>query len=237
MDWCGDDCVCLTWGGDDISVLQQNADFFKFGRPLPRMYDLQRLYAAESGRKGQVALKAAMEALGINPDEDRSFHNAKDDAYYTALVWQKLPHPEKVLQYEEHARKLGHSERRSRVRFSETVPSVKEALASEKLTAPRCPTCQQPAQLKTELIPQATGRFVALAECAHHGPLFVQARFALLPDGQKGMRLTIQPADRQTKAYVHTKELQYQHKRKRGDYVNVDFDDLQDALTSDMPFD
>ena len=201
------------------------------------MYDLQRLYAAEMGRSGQVALKAAMEALGIDPDENRSFHNAKDDAYYTALVWQKLPHPEKVLQYEEHAKKLGHSERRSRLRFSETVPSVKEALVSEKLTAPRCPTCQQPTQLKTELIPQAAGRFVALAECAHHGPLFLQARFALLPDGQKGMRLTIQPADRQTKAYVHTKELQYQLKRKRGDYANVDFDDLTEALSSDMPFD
>ncbi len=237
MDWCGDDCVCLTWGGDDISVLQQNVDFFKFGRPLPRMYDLQRLYAAEMGRSGQMALKAAMETLGIDPDENRSFHNAKDDAYYTALVWQKLPHPEKVLQYEEHAKKLGHSERRSRLRFSETVPSVKEALASDKLTAPRCPTCQQPTQLKTELIPQAAGRFVALAECAHHGPLFLQARFALLPDGQKGMRLTIQPADRQTKAYVHTKELQYQLKRKRGDYANVDFDDLTEALSSDMPFD
>ena len=49
--------------------------------------------------------------------------------------------------------------------------------------------------------------------------------------------LTIQPADRQTKAYVHTKELQYQLKRKRGDYANVDFDDLTEALSSDMPFD
>ena len=78
---------------------------------------------------------------------------------------------------------------------------------------------------------------MALSECQHHGALFVQARFALLPDGQKGMRLTIQPADRQTKAYVHTKELQYQLKRKRGDYANVDFDDLTEALSSDMPFD
>ena len=50
-------------------------------------------------------------------------------------------------------------------------------------------------------------------------------------------RRTIQPADRQTKAYVHTKELQYQLKRKRGDYANVDFDDLTEALSSDMPFD
>ena len=26
--WCGDDCAILTWGCDDISVLQQNLDFF-----------------------------------------------------------------------------------------------------------------------------------------------------------------------------------------------------------------
>ena len=64
----------------------------------------------------------------------------------------------------------------------------------------------------------------------------MQARFALLPDGQKGMRLTIQPADRQTKAYVHTKELQYQHKRKRGDYDHVDVEDIGASFGSNMPF-
>ena len=66
--------------------------------------------------------------------------------------------------------------------------------------------------------------------------MFVKVRFSLLPDGQKGMHLSVLPANKQTRAYVHTKELQYQFKRKRGDYGNVDVEDLSGAFSSNMPF-
>ena len=59
-------------------------------------------------RSGQTALKTAMEALGVEVDEERSFHNAMHDAYYTAQVLRKLPHPMDVLRYEEQPRKLCH---------------------------------------------------------------------------------------------------------------------------------
>lgn len=36
MDWCGEDCAFVTWGCDDVSVLQQNVDFFRVERPLPK---------------------------------------------------------------------------------------------------------------------------------------------------------------------------------------------------------
>ena len=236
MDWCGEDCAFLTWGGDDISVLQQNVDFFRVERALPRMYDIQRLYAAAMGKSGQTALKTAMEALEVEEDEDRSFHNAMHDAYYTARVFQRLPKPMDVLEYEEHPRKLCHNERHSRFRVTDMVPSVAEALAGETLAAPKCPTCGQPTKRQTELIPQAVGKYVALSRCQHHGLMFVKVRFSQLPDGQKGMHLSVLPANRQTRAYVHTKELQYQLKRKRGDYDHVDVGDLTGAFMSNMPF-
>ena len=235
-EWCGKDCVYITWGCDDVSVLQQNVDFFRFEEPLPKMYDLQRLYADATKRSGQTALKTAMEALGIEPDDERSFHNAMHDAYYTAQVFQKLPNPEDVLNYEEQPRKLCHNERRSRFRVTDMVPSVGAALESEALRAPRCPTCGQATKLQTELVPQAVGKYVALSRCQHHGLMFVKVRFSLLPDGQKGMHLSVLPANKQTRAYVHTKELQYQFKRKRGDYGNVDVEDLSGAFSSNMPF-
>lgn len=234
--WCGQDCVFVTWGCDDVSVLQQNVDFFKFDKPLPKMYDLQRLYAAAMKISGQTALKTAMEALEIEPEEDRAFHNAEHDAYYTALVLRKLPEPMDVLKFEEHPRKLCHNERRSRFRATNMVRSVQEALDSKDLMEPRCPTCGQPTQRVTEMIPQATGKYVALSKCKHHGAMFVKVRFALLPDGQKGMHLSVLPANRQTSAYVHTKELQYQLKRKRGDYADFDVEALDGALNSNMPF-
>ena len=236
LDWCGPDCAFLTWGCDDVSVLQQNVDFFRVERELPKMYDIQRLYASAVGKSGQTALKTAMEALEIEVEEDREFHNAMHDAYYTARVFQKLPQPMDVLKFEEHPKKLCHNERRSRFRVTDTVPSVTEALMSEKLTAPVCPTCQKPTRLQSALVPQAPGKYVALSRCSQHGVMFVKVRFSQLPDGQKGMHLSVLPANHQNRAYVHTKELQYQLKKKRGDYENVDIEDLSEAFSSNMPF-
>ncbi|MEG1775313.1 MAG: 3'-5' exonuclease [Clostridia bacterium] len=234
--WCGEDCVFLTWGCDDVSVLQQNVDFFRFEKPLPKMYDLQRLYAAVMKQSGQAALKTAMETLQIEEEEDRSFHNAMHDAYYTAQVFRALPVPADVLHYEQQPRKLCHNDRHSHFRVTECVPSVRAAMDSETLAAPRCPTCGQPTKRQTSLVPQAVGKYVALSKCASHGLMFVKVRFSLLPDGQKGMHLSILPANKQTRAYVHTKELQYQFKCKRGDFDHVDVDDLSGAFGSNMPF-
>lgn len=235
--WCGEDYVFLTWGCDDISVLQQNVDFFHFQTPLPGMYDAQRLYAHAFGLgASQKALKAAMEHLGVEEEEARSFHNAMHDAYYTARVLQKIPEPERVLHYPEQPRKLSHNARRSRFRVTHMVPSVAEALAGESVQRPKCPTCKQPTELQTEVIPQARGKYVALSKCPHHGLLLVKMVFSLLPDGQKGMHFSVLPANRQSKAYVHTKELQYQLRRKRGDYLQVNVEDVAAAGGSNMPF-
>ena len=237
VQWCGEDYVFLTWGGDDVSVLQQNIDFFQFDKPVAPMYDVQRLFAEIfSLGASQKALKAAMEQLEIAPDEERDFHNAVNDAYYTALVLQKLPDREGVLRHPQTPRKLCHNARRNRFRITNMVPSVRAALDSDTLRKPECPTCKKPTALQTELIPQAPGKYVALSKCPQHGALLIKVRFSLLPDGQKGMNLSVLPANHQTRAYVHTKELQFQYKRKQGAYDGVDVEDLSHACDSNMPF-
>lgn len=233
--WCGEDYVFLTWGGDDISVLKQNLDFFHFEGGYARMFDVQRYYAEtfELGSK-QKSLKGAMEHLEILPDENRDFHNAVNDAYYTALVLQKLPEPERVLNHEQAPRKLAHNKRRTRFRVTHTVPSVVEGLAGADVQTPECPTCKKPTSLQTEIVPQAPGKYVALSKCPQHGQLFVKVRFSVLPDGQKGMYLSVTIANRQNRAYVHTKELQAQYRRKHGE--TYDPEDLSRAGDSNLPF-
>ena len=113
--WCGEDSVILTWGCDDISVFQQNLDFFKFRAPFPPMYDLQRLYGELVGdTKNRAGLKSAMERFAIEPDGEHPFHNALNDAYYTGLVFQRCPQPQDVLRFPQQARKLTHEERARR---------------------------------------------------------------------------------------------------------------------------
>ena len=236
IDWCGPDCVYLTWGGDDISVLKQNAEVFGVEAELPAAYDIQPLYAATVGKNGQTALKTALETLEIEADEDKPFHNAEYDAYYTAKVLQKLPDPKGVLKYSVTPRKLCHNEHRERMHVSDIVPSVQQAFLSPKLTAPACPACGHACQPETAWIPQAQGKYVALLNCVQHGKMFAKLSFVRMKDGQTGMDLHLAPSDRQTTAYAHTKLLQYQFKCKRGDYDHYDPEDIPAGRASSMPF-
>lgn len=148
VQWCGEDYVLLTWGCDDISVLQQNMDFFDWHDPLPPMCDIQRLFSDVHQCRDRKGLKVAMEMLDIQPDTSRFFHNALHDAYYTALVFAKLPEPVKVLQYPQTPKQLIHQSKHDRMKIKgEVYGSLKEALASETANAPRCHICGKTAAL------------------------------------------------------------------------------------------
>jgi hypothetical protein len=64
----------------------------------------------------------------------------------------------------------------------------------------------------------------------------MKVRFTQLNGAQKGMNLSVSPASHQTRAYVHTKELQHQYRRKNG-FAFPDPEDLSLAQSSNMPFD
>jgi hypothetical protein len=139
-----------------------------------------------------------------------------------------------VLRHEQAPRKLSHNPRRSRFRITHTVPTVTEGLAGADVLTPECPTCKKPTTLVTGMTPQSPGKYVALSKCPQHGTLFIKVRFSLLPDGQKGLYLSVSPANQQNRAYVHTKELQNQYKCKQG--IPFDPEDLSKAFDSNMPF-
>ena len=131
--WCGQDYVLLTWGPDDISVLNQNMTFYQVDTVLSKIYDLQKLFGDFAGQpKDRKGLKAAMEQLEINPDEENMpFHNAVNDAYYTALVFARMPEPQKVLDYPLVPRKLQHLDKKKRENTAILrVRSMKDAMKS-----------------------------------------------------------------------------------------------------------
>ena len=73
--------------------------------------DLQLVYARQMGEKGQTSLQSAMEALHIQAD--RPAHDALNDAWFTALVAQKLDLKLGQKQYREYAQR---QKKRSRLR-------------------------------------------------------------------------------------------------------------------------
>ncbi len=213
--WCGEDYVLLTWGCDDISVLNQNMTFFKCETQLPKFYDAQQLFGEETGNpKERKGLKAAMEQLEIVPDEEAMpFHNAVNDAYYTALVFAKMPEPAKVLEYPLTARKLQHLERTKKESTAILrIRSSKDAFKSPAATNPPCPICGKRMEVPEGYVKQRNEQYMALADCPQHGLAFVKIALGKNDEGKRIMTRSSSLADEQSAPYVHTKHLQWAQK-------------------------
>ena len=236
--WCGEDYALLTWGCDDVSVLKQNMDFFKCEVKLPPLCDIQRLFSDVHKCKDRKGLKAAMEMMEIEPDSARYFHNALHDAYYTALVFAKLPDPTAVLKYPQQPRPLTHQQpERSK---GEYFDSLLEALDSEKARKPRCPVCGKAAELEDSYVKQCADKYIGLAKCSSHGSLMIRLRFRATPDGKRLMLMNVSKASAVNRAYVNTKRIQMAEKQARylaehGQLPDPE-EELLNAERTNMPF-
>ena len=213
--WCGEDYALITWGPDDISVLNQNLTFFQCDTQLSKIYDLQKLFGDFAGQpKDRKGLKAAMEQLGINPDEENMpFHNAVYDAYYTSLVFAKMPEPEKVLNYPLSPRKLQHLDKKKRENTAILrVRSMKDALKSSAVMNPPCPICGKRMEVTEGYVLQRSDQYMGLADCPQHGLVFIKLNFGKNDEGKRIMTRSATLSEEQNKAYVHTKHLQWAQK-------------------------
>ncbi|MBQ8654676.1 MAG: exonuclease domain-containing protein [Clostridia bacterium] len=240
--WCGDDYVLLTWGCDDVSVLKQNMDFFGCEVELPPLCDIQRLFADVNGTKERKGLKVAMEMLDIQPDADRYFHNALHDAYYTALVFGKLPDPAAVLKYPQEPKSLIHPRKHARGKDKgESYDSLTAALESEAARQPRCPVCGKKTKVEDGgYVKQSGDKYIGLSACPHHGNLLIRLRFKPTDDGKRLMIMSVSKATAANRAYVHTKRIQMEEKAAKylaehGSLPDPD-EELMNADRSSMPF-
>ena len=207
--WCGDDVTFLTWGCDDVSVLQQNIDFFECGDiHLSPLYDIQKLFTEVHRLKDRPSLQKAMELMEIAPDEEMAFHNAKNDAWYTALVFRTLPDPSLVLQHALQPKSLIHKQHKSREKTAMTsFPSLRAALESEIALKPVCPRCGRNLALDGEYVLQSPDKYISLGKCQNHGKMLL--RLTMRPEeGHVLMRRSVAPANHSNIAYLHTKQLQ-----------------------------
>ena len=241
--WCGEDYTLLTWGCDDVSVLYQNIAFFGCEDiPLPPLCDIQRLFSDVHQLKDRSGLKAAMEMMQIVPDESMSFHNALNDAWYTALVFRTLPDPDAVLNYAQKPKSLIRPRKSVKEKTGgEAFDSVREALQSDSAIHPVCPRCGRVLAMDGEYIKQSADKYIAVARCKSHGRILIRLRFRIDDDGKKIMTRSTAPATGANVAYVHTKQLQMRERQARyleehGALPDPD-EELLNAEVSSMPFD
>ena len=240
--WCGEDYTLLTWGCDDISVLQQNLDFFGDKSPMPPVCDAQKLFSDVHRLKERAGLKLAMELMQLQPEEEKPFHNAEFDAYYTALVFATCPEPNDVLKYPLQAKKLIHAAHTAGKKPSGvTYATVEEALSSAEARAPHCPVCGREVELDGSYIPQTPDKYISLAKCRQHGPLMVRLRFHVTQGDRKQLDISVAKAAPSNCAYVRTKRIQFADKVARYQAAHEgrkpDMDEaLLNADRSSVPF-
>ncbi len=239
MAWCrqeGDDFLFLTWGSDDVSVLQQNLDFFDCHPDMPPLCDIQHQFSDAFKLKNRMGLQPAMELMEIRPEEGRDFHNALHDAYYTALVWQKVPDIANTAEYARQPKQLIHPDvNHGRVK-GEAFDSLRLAMDSETARQPKCPTCGRPCEVEEAgYVPQAADKYIGLAKCRQHGKILVRLRLRASQSGRVILAVSTAKATPPNIAYIHTKQLQIRQREERG--LRVDPEQaLLNAERSSVPF-
>lgn len=169
--WCGESFAFLTWGPDDIRILRRNIEMYGDDSSwINTWFNAQAIYnmQTDSG-DNQKSLATAIEHFQITPDEP--FHDALNDAYYTALVVERLDIVQGIAD-------LLHAER-LRAILDEAHPLLCEVFAGYKTrreifrdkeaACVKCPDCGEVLSDTRKWVAERNDRYITLASCPEHG--------------------------------------------------------------------
>lgn len=205
-DWCGEDCVFLTWGFDDIGILKENMELYGLDSQwIRRWYNAQMIYNAQTdGAANQKALKTAMYMSGVEPT--RPAHDALGDAYHTAVVCSRLDLPRGVEEYEKamecHENGLCGAEAPGCVsrRVFHGLADKQTALSLLAGEENCCPRCGSPMSCDKWVCRQSH-RYMTMAACPQHGAYLIRVRLAQEDGGLKASRMIYAGDSHMAKTY------------------------------------
>ena len=190
LNWCDenseDGYVFCSWGPSDLYYLQTNMDFYnmkKLQYPL-KFYDIQQIYAEKYSKDGNICkLEKAVKRLKLS--QDRPFHAAINDAYYTARIMQegKLGKFSEKYVYDtyRHPRKRGDSIHDFHGGIFEEIlgeyASKKDALSDPRVTDIRCVKCGKITSNQIKLFHVNNNTGLSVGFCAKHGRMLSTLKF------------------------------------------------------------
>lgn len=181
LAWCGKDFWFVTWGSMDLTELQRNMVYFGEEIPFPMpllYYDLQKLYSLEyHGGDEKMSLDQAVEEMGIPVDEEKPFHHALDDAFYTGQIMAKMGFDQvKAFISMDYYRLPEREEDQVILNFpgyskfvSREFWDKEEVLASRKVNEVMCCCCHRLLRKKIRWFAVNSKLYVCLAVCPEHG--------------------------------------------------------------------
>ena len=200
--WCGEDCVFLTWGFDDITILRENLAVFGLESGwTARWYNAQLIFNAQTDGSGaQKALSTAMQMMDIAPT--RAAHDALGDAYHTALVCQKLRLAEGIAAYEA------------------AVQAHENGFHGAEL-----PGCVQRAVFHGyaagKWYPQQGRRYLSRARCEADGEFYIRIRLVQEDGALRVSRLVYEPTEQVAKSYAALSQKPRPHRARRRRFARV----------------
>ncbi len=190
LEWCGEEPRFCIWGTTDLTELQRNLDYFRIGNllPGPILYeDVQKLFAITfETRKDRRALSYAVDFLSI--EDEGGFHEALEDAVYTARILQRIPPACIRANYSiDCYRNPKTKEEEIRLRYdtyekfiSSAYPGRDALLADRGVTAVRCFVCGKNVKRRVAWHPENGRNQVAVGHCPEHG--YVKSKIRIRQD-------------------------------------------------------
>ncbi len=175
--WCGEDFAFLTWGPDDIPMLKENFHVNDIESDwLMNTYDLQQIFSRQTdGLAKQRALEYAMEYFEI--PMNLPAHDALNDAYFTALVAQKLDVAEGVRTYNDFRGEfLESSVIGDADAGDDGYVTISEMLGDDVVKSPKCPICGKTLTAKEKVLHSKGQKYTFLFNCETDGDMLLVLR-------------------------------------------------------------
>lgn len=229
LAWCREeteDVVYCTWGSMDLTELQRNIRYHEMENPFPKplyYYDVQKLFGLFYRDGEKPSLDAAVMELGLL--EDRPFHRALDDAWYTGRVLQKLaekPGKEDFLPYYsiDYYRLPSDKKEELRVTFpgyfkyvSRIFPSKEDAMKDRGVTEVKCYQCGRALRKKVRWFTPNQKLYFSLAICPEHGYLKGKIRMKRVDEEQVFVVKTLKLTDEEGAAKIISRKEEVRRKR------------------------
>lgn len=222
--WCGEDFMFCTWGPLDLTYLQQNMDFYymkQLSYPL-KFYNLQEIYAIQNyeDRRQTPSLEKAVDEFEI--EIDAPFHCAKNDAYYTARIFQKMNHRKLTDLYSidyYHYPTCEEEEITSQHQnyceyISRPFESRKEALEDKNINLLRCNKCNKKLSKKIKWFSNNSNTQICVGRCWNHGLVCGKIRFKTAKDGEVFVIKTTETIDKKEYLRIQSRQNDLRMKRR-----------------------
>jgi len=180
--WCGKpgEYAFLTWGYDDIPALAANLRFYGLETDwLNPWYNLQVIFNEQEGKDAtQKGLSAVIEYYHLQ--QKKQFHDALNDARYTAMIAGKLDIERGIEEYHNIVNPLILDVRGVHppleVIREQDIPNKRAVFTMKEFSNFRCPECGELLATGIQWVHQSGDKHLYVTECLRHGTYLLRLR-------------------------------------------------------------